>query len=184
LEVRRSDRPTSAHSTKNAENKASQHAVCSINSIGVPLGSIKTCAGGSEYSTDVPPQVHGDSDSFVSDLEGRQWIGEMSFFTNEVASVTIRAKIQCRLVCFPMERTRELCHSLQHSVAASAFRQLPSQFAKQMAVRTIALTKEVVAVKQGTVKKVAERFKQQFQVAVRKREPDPPDEDDWVSKVA
>jgi hypothetical protein len=77
---------------------------------------------------------------------------------------------------------------LQHSVAASAFRQLPSQFAKQMALRTVALTKEVVAVKQGTVKKVAERFKQQFAVRKNLRDSDQPNDEQsyisYISKVA
>jgi len=75
-------------------------------------------------------------DTLDTDVTGPQFFGEMSFFTMQVASATIRVQTEeAQAVAWDMEQMRQLCSSSGHSLVETTFRQLPALFATQLAHR-------------------------------------------------
>mmetsp|Transcript_47348 Transcript_47348/g.86998 ORF Transcript_47348/g.86998 Transcript_47348/m.86998 type:complete len:502 (-) Transcript_47348:55-1560(-) len=75
-------------------------------------------------------------DTLNTDLTGPQFFGEMSFFTMQVASATIRVQSEeAHAIAWDMDQMRQLCSSSGHSLVETTFRQLPALFATQLAHR-------------------------------------------------
>ena len=81
----------------------------------------------------------------VSEVDNLQWLGEMSFFTNEKASATIVVKSETmKVIQFDMHYLRHQLHNHGHSIETSAFSKLPSLFCKQIVHRTQELSDEII----------------------------------------
>ena len=81
----------------------------------------------------------------VSEVDSSQWLGEMSFFTNEKASATIVVKSErMKMIQFDMHYLQHQLHNHGHSIETSAFSKLPSLFCKQIVHRTQALSDEII----------------------------------------
>eukprot|EP00403_Amphidinium_massartii_P021705 CAMPEP_0178397086 /NCGR_PEP_ID=MMETSP0689_2-20121128/14063_1 /TAXON_ID=160604 /ORGANISM="Amphidinium massartii, Strain CS-259" /LENGTH=497 /DNA_ID=CAMNT_0020017781 /DNA_START=148 /DNA_END=1644 /DNA_ORIENTATION=- len=75
-------------------------------------------------------------DTLNADVIGPQFFGEMSYFTMQAASATIRVHSEeAHAIAWNMDQMRQLSSSSGHSLVEITFRQLPALFAAQLAHR-------------------------------------------------
>ena len=72
-------------------------------------------------------------DVLVAVVQKGQFLGELSYFTQEDATATVRAKTVCQLISFDMNEVRHGGKSHDHTVKSQALAMLPSLFCRDMA---------------------------------------------------